>query len=269
MAQHGSNGGNDRHLTTEQLSALLDNQLPADEQATYEAHLNTCRQCQRAMANLRQTVALLHALPQPPLPRSFTLPASMGVAQDQMEQPEQLRQLRPVPALASRRRDRSDNRRAYAVRRTVRAISTIAAVIGLVFLLSSFVTSLPHGGGASSTTSSGTSNGGASSGTSMGTHQAQGATSPHYQTPVNQCASHAPTPGACHAATTGPTPTTTPVPLPTPTPTQTAGQNSPYDQTNQANAPPDLNSPQAHLAYGAVLLLIGLLGVALTRRKRD
>ncbi len=62
-----------RHLTTEQLSALLDKEASAEEQAQWEAHLSTCPQCQRALTALRQTVAMLHALPQPTLPRSFVL----------------------------------------------------------------------------------------------------------------------------------------------------------------------------------------------------
>ena len=246
---------NDRHLTTEQLSALLDKQLPVDEQAAYEAHLNTCRQCQRAMANLRQTVALLHALPQPTLPRSFTLPASAGYAPEEQEEREIVRPLRPVTTTARRG---SDNRRAYIVRRTVRAISTIAAVIGLVFLLSSFVASLPHGGGSSaSTISAGTTNGASSSAGTLGPHAAT--TSPHSMTPNNQCDKNKASTSPCSVRTPI---TPTPTPAPTSTP-QTAGQNV------QANAPPDLNSPQAHLAYGAVLLLLGILGVALTRRKRE
>lgn len=245
---------NDRHLTTEQLSALLDKQLPADEQATYEAHLNTCRQCQRAMANLRQTVALLHALPQPPLPRSFTLPASIGSAP---EEPENVRLLHPVTTTAGRGRD---NRRAYIVRRTVRAISTIAAVIGLVFLLSSFVASLPHGGFSASTSAGTTNSGTGSSAGTLGPHPA--ATSQHALTPNNQCN---------NKASTSPCSNHTPVTAtPTPAPTQpTAGQNVTAGQRVQANAPPDLNSPQAHLAYGAILLLLGILGVALTRRRRE
>ncbi|HLX39760.1 MAG TPA: zf-HC2 domain-containing protein, partial [Ktedonobacteraceae bacterium] len=74
MAQH-----NDRHLTTEQLSAFIDKQLAAEEQAACTAHLQTCQQCQQALAALRQTVMLLKALPQPALPRSFVLPTNLIV----------------------------------------------------------------------------------------------------------------------------------------------------------------------------------------------
>ncbi len=69
MQQHNE------HPTIEQLSALLDQQLAPQEQATCDAHLRTCQQCQHTLLNLRQTVALLHALPKPELPRSFVLPA--------------------------------------------------------------------------------------------------------------------------------------------------------------------------------------------------
>src|SRR6266568_3115535 len=65
-----------QHLTTEELSAFLDEQLSSQERTTIEAHLQTCERCQHELASLRQTVALLRALPQPALPRSFVLPAA-------------------------------------------------------------------------------------------------------------------------------------------------------------------------------------------------
>ena len=65
------------HLTTEQLSAFLDKQLTPQEQAFFDAHMQSCSRCQNALGELRRTVVLLHALPQPSLPRSFTLPAGI------------------------------------------------------------------------------------------------------------------------------------------------------------------------------------------------
>ena len=64
----------DRHPTIEQLSAYLDGQLSSGELSECDTHVETCQQCQQMLAELRETVALLHALPQPTLPRSFTLP---------------------------------------------------------------------------------------------------------------------------------------------------------------------------------------------------
>ncbi|MBA2681641.1 MAG: hypothetical protein H0U76_25010, partial [Ktedonobacteraceae bacterium] len=70
----------DRHLTTEELSALLDNHLAQEEAGEdHHGHLASCQQCQQELADLKQTVRLLHALPPPPLPRSFILP--VGISQ--------------------------------------------------------------------------------------------------------------------------------------------------------------------------------------------
>ena len=76
------------HLTTEQLSASLDKQLTPQEQAFFDAHLHTCVRCQHALTELRRTVALLHAMPQPVLPRSFTLPTTIAPIQIQTVRPQ-------------------------------------------------------------------------------------------------------------------------------------------------------------------------------------
>ncbi len=62
-----------RHLTAEQLSARLDGQLSESEQRTVEAHLASCAACQRELEELRQTVALIRAVPAAVPPRSFRL----------------------------------------------------------------------------------------------------------------------------------------------------------------------------------------------------
>src|SRR5690348_10191040 len=99
----------------ERLSAYLDGELSASERAALDAHLPGCAQCQRELAALRQTRALLRALPAPALPRDFRLPAQLAVA--------------PV------------RRRPPAWARPAQAIGTIAAMIGLAFLIA---TALPH-----------------------------------------------------------------------------------------------------------------------------
>jgi|GEM_PF-473438 len=118
---------NDWHLTTEQLSALLDGQLSSDEQARLQTHLHACQQCQLRLADLRQTVALLHALPQPSLPRSFTLPVDDAV-------------VTPISAHSQRAAQLRRSTRPGYIRTTMRTLSAIAAVLGIVFLLS---TALP------------------------------------------------------------------------------------------------------------------------------
>jgi len=105
----------DWELQRERLSAYLDGELPHAERAALETHLATCEQCQGELAALRQTRALLRALPAPALPRAFTLPAQ--------------------PTLAER------GLRAPAWTRPVQALGGIAAMIGLGLLVA---TSLPH-----------------------------------------------------------------------------------------------------------------------------
>ncbi len=142
-----------QHLTTEQLSALLDKQLPAQEQTRYEAHVRACQQCQALLNDLRHTVALLHALPQPALPRSFVLSPEMLRAAPTEEA------VAPIPLtiqLEERRRQRQREQRGaqsqsqlrrYILPHTLRAMSTLVAVLGLLFVLSA----IPfHPGGASS-----------------------------------------------------------------------------------------------------------------------
>src|SRR6266702_4715355 len=108
---------------------MLDGRLPESEQEYAHKHLPTCEQCQQRQAELRQTVALLHALPQPALPRSFALPLDMTLTEQTV-----------TPIEASRRPLRSRPAEPLLpsyIRSTMRAISTIAAVIGIVFLLTS------------------------------------------------------------------------------------------------------------------------------------
>lgn len=58
----------------ERLSDYMDNQLPGLERVQLERHLRDCPRCQRTLASLQWTVALLKQAPSPKLPRSFTLP---------------------------------------------------------------------------------------------------------------------------------------------------------------------------------------------------
>ncbi|MBO0794076.1 MAG: hypothetical protein J2P36_24435, partial [Ktedonobacteraceae bacterium] len=136
----------DRHLTTEQLSAFLDEQ--AEEQASLEEHLKSCAQCQLRLADLRQTVAFLHALPQPQASRSFLLPEDTPIHQARLhtsnDQASSTKRGTPARILAWPR----------AIRNTVRAVSVLAAVLGIVFLLSAF---LPFSPGGITATSSGNS----------------------------------------------------------------------------------------------------------------
>lgn len=72
-----------KHLNSELLSAYLDGQVRPAERRRVEQHLSECEACRRELASLRQTVALLHALPRVPVPRAFTL----SQAQVELERP--------------------------------------------------------------------------------------------------------------------------------------------------------------------------------------
>lgn len=63
------------HLHEEALSELVDQERlgAVVTRDSSQQHLETCDECQVRLANLRQTVALLTALPEAPLPRDFAL----------------------------------------------------------------------------------------------------------------------------------------------------------------------------------------------------
>lgn len=123
---------NDRHLTTEELSALLDEQLSDQERIAFEEHLTTCQQCRGMLNDLRQTVALLHALPVPALPRSFALPLNTKFTPAD----------EPVPADAPIQLAQRRNQKRSRLPVIFRTLSTIAAVIGVAFLLTGAITGI-------------------------------------------------------------------------------------------------------------------------------
>jgi hypothetical protein len=231
----------DEHLTIEQRSAFLDKQLSSQEQAIVDAHLRDCQQCRQALAELRQTVALLHALPQVEVPRSFTLPARTAAVQ------EQPAHINPGATPISQ----SKRARQNSVQRAVRVVSTLAAVLGLIFILSSFVTALPHGGGASSTASSGAAN----------------TASPRATTHIKSTPNLNPTarPGIQPG---GESPAVHPSRTPTPTHAVRQGtQTSTGPPGQPAPAVLDLSGPTGHLLIGSALLVLAILGFALARRR--
>ncbi|HEX6555169.1 MAG TPA: zf-HC2 domain-containing protein [Ktedonobacteraceae bacterium] len=235
----------DRHLTTEQLSAFLDAQLSPAEQAEFNAHIESCQRCQGALASLRQTVALLRAMPQPSLPRSFALPAGVTYLQEPAA-----RQGEPTYTPARRRLPNY-------MRRSLRAMSTIAAVIGFIFLLSGILPMLTHSGG-TMTTSAGSTTAPASPNNKAMQRNA---------TATN----NAPTPTPNKASTrAGSEPGSTPAAGSTPSVKMEPKKTSPNNQTPK-QAPPvppiiDLSIPLVRQALGFVLLVIGIIGVLLTRR---
>jgi anti-sigma factor RsiW len=230
VAQH------DEHLTTEQLSAFLDKQLAPQEQAAFDAHVSTCQECQGKLADLRLTVALVRALPQEEVPRSFVLPSRLvPVAERPLH-----RRAGATPVSGQRRV------RAHALQRTVRVVSTLAAVLALIFIISGILPLVHFSGGASSTASSGSSAETKPS-TVMG-HVNRTATTDRSQAARSETPTPTPTPAARVRSNAGSSPSTAPPPP----------------------LPPalDLGQPEGRLALGALLLVLGIIGLIITRRRR-
>lgn len=242
---------NDGHLTIEQLSAFLDKQLSPEEKAVFHAHLRTCERCQGMLADLRQTVGILHALPQVEVPRSFVLPAGITPVQEPTVRPVQTVQ----PAANVVPISRGRGKPLSTLRRTVRVMGSIAAVIGIFLLLSSVITGLPHPGVGGGSTSSST---GSSTLAPRSAAQTHGALAP---TPSSQ---NSRTPSTSKVVPNG-TPkasTSTPAPQPSPTPTAQPGKSV------QPPAPIlDLTTSLGRAGIGAILLVIGILGLLSTRRR--
>lgn len=137
----------DQHLTTEQLSTLLDStdfsssevvESDQDHLADLQRHLRGCELCQQELAELRQTVALLRALPQPKLPRSFALPAAIQQSPAHpvsITSPSQ----RPITI----RNNQRQTKRTSMLRIAMRTVSGLAAVVGILFVLSSLFNVIP------------------------------------------------------------------------------------------------------------------------------
>lgn len=232
----------DEHLTTEQLSAFLNKQLSPAERAVFDAHLASCQQCQSRLADLRLTVALVRALPQEEVPRSFVLPSRLApVAERPTPRPATVT---PVP--------RQRGARVSVLQRTVRTVSTLAAVLALIFILSGILPPIHFGGGEATSTA----------GSAAPVASNQSAASNGAATPATQFGRTQPADG-----------TKTPHPTPKPTPAATAHstiRSGTYPAVQSPTLPPflDLSQPQGRLALGALLLVLGITGLVVTRRRR-
>jgi anti-sigma factor RsiW len=225
----------EKHLTTEQLSAFLDGQISEQEQAKYKAHLDTCEQCQYSLITLRETVAFLKALPQPKLSRSFELPAGKTQVIQPQHQVGRVLPLQPGRGLPQRQLP------AY-IPNILRIASSIAAVLGIVFLLSSFSFHAGSNTGSATTTSAPTTGQTNSRG-----NQADATPSAHY------------TPGAQPSVQT-----------PAPSPSAVIANNkfsnhSDQTKTLQPQILPDVSTANGRAEIGLILLVLGVLGLFLLR----
>src|SRR5262245_17931765 len=89
-----------RRITDELLSAYIDGEVTEQERALVEAAIAADEEVAWRLDSLRQTVSLLHDLPELALPRSFTL--TLDQAQmAQSAQPQVAEQLAAVPVMAA------------------------------------------------------------------------------------------------------------------------------------------------------------------------
>jgi anti-sigma factor RsiW len=232
------------HLTIEQLSATLDKQLSPQEWAVCQAHLRACQHCQGMLADLRQTSVLLRALPQPELPRSFVLPATITSPAGQISRPE----VRAPGMQITRGRSRTWP--GY-LRYSTRFISTIAAALGIIFIVSGLLVSLPRGGAttasapvtAPSSSNTGTSGTANTPQAKVQTPNADSAQNSHPKTQPRQ---------------------------PVGTGTSKSSSGNTYAE-NRANALPSILDPstiEGRMVIGVLLLILGILGVVFTRRRQ-
>ncbi|HYB00342.1 MAG TPA: zf-HC2 domain-containing protein [Ktedonobacteraceae bacterium] len=235
------------HLTIEQLSASFDKQLSPQEQAVFDAHISTCQPCQNKLSDLRLTAALLHALPEEEVPRSFVLPGNVSIIpdrtirQDAASTPIPQRQRSQIPVL----------------RRSIRVISTLAAVLALGFIISGMLPLIYHGGGGSTSTASSNSSYGAANTVHPGV------TTPGPRQPNGVL------PPVASAATTPPTVTAHSL-SPTGTARTTPGSDHSTHPGQSPTIPPaiDLSKPVARLGIGVLVLAISIIVLILTRRRR-
>jgi anti-sigma factor RsiW len=222
VAQHSN-----EHLTTAQLSAYLDKELAPDELALCDAHLATCPTCPTMLADLRLTSTLLHSLPQVAVPRSFALPSNLVV-------------LSPVRT-REEARARQTVRNQQIWRHTFRALSTLAAVLGLLLILVGALSGLPYAGRVNNTASAPVS-------------------STFAQRPQEKPATVTAVSPSVPSTSVQGTPTSH---QRTPDQASKGSQPSPNQPTG---LPLDLGEPQGRLGIGVILLVLGVLGVILTRR---
>lgn len=244
------------HLTPEQLSAFLDKQLAPTEQALLNTHLASCAHCQRVLADVRATVALVRALPMPAVPRSFTLPGNIAPFPIQPASlvspvsPVAQEAGQPVRAGAQAQRPPASLK---VMRRNLRLISAIAACLGLLFVLSGLSGFIYNAVSLPELSSSGS------------TSNTNSATVPR-STP-NIIGTRAPVRTGTGTGT-GPT-SQTPAPRPTPTPTSTGLTTRPPETPGGRPALPSFLDPGTtlgRLSLGLALVVLGIIGLFVSSR---
>ncbi|HEX9414000.1 MAG TPA: zf-HC2 domain-containing protein [Ktedonobacterales bacterium] len=226
----------------ERLSAYLDDQLSDAENAELTAHLATCERCGAELAELRGTIRLLQALPQPARPRSFAIPEGARAVHVASAR----RTLREPPASASPR---------WA--RVAQWAGTVAASVGILLLLGTALSGALMGGNERAASmpaaahSSTTQNN-----TRYGT--ADRSATPTVSAPASSATAYA----AAGQATTAPRSADTPTP---------ATNNQPGNTfaTHASPAASPVDGRAGLEITGAALLALGALGFLFGRRARS
>ena len=235
------------HLTTEQLSASFDKQLSPQERAVFDAHISTCQQCQNKLSDLRLTAALLHALPEEEVPRSFVLPGSLSIAPERT-----IRQDAAFRSIPQRPRTQRS-----VLRRSIRIVSTLAAVLALCFIISGILPLIYNGVGNSATTASSSSTFGEAN-TVHPTVTPPGVQQANRVMPSNGTAATVPPTESAHS--------------PAPTGKATTPSSSKHSTNpGQSSASPsaiDLGQPMLRLGIGVLVLIVSILGLIVARRRR-
>jgi len=265
----------DRHLTTEELSALLDDQL-ADKQTddVQSEHVTTCQQCQRELAELRQMVNLLHALPQPALPRSFVLSAGIlqATATDTSSTPQNTHttHAQNVPNIQVLRSANGVQRATRASRgyRVFNLVGSLVAVVGVLFVLSGFIPSLPNVAEGSSTASTASS-----VSAPMARQEDTAAKNPKApdSTPTVQQGAQAVQGPNNNTGQHDSTPDTTLNGKATQTPVDAQGVQPEMNTAQSANLPPpflDFGATGVRIGLGILLFIAGMMSRAVGRERR-
>jgi hypothetical protein len=250
----------DQHLTTELLSAFLDQQLTREEQASCSTHLQDCKPCQSVLDELRQTANLLRSLPQLEVPRSFTLPADFNITfypkpdyyNDQMGHTVETQTDGKKEQQVEQSTTILPRKLPVPLRRTLRTISALAAVVGLFFVLSGLITT-PQAGVHTS---------------AMPTFDsAKSSASAQSQQPP-QTAAH----GTNDNNVLGPTSTPAVQTVNTPEPQPISTQKSPAGTNSTVTWPilffPDFNQPEVRLLIGILLAILGSIGFILLAQRQ-
>jgi predicted anti-sigma-YlaC factor YlaD len=264
----------DQHLTTEQLSASLDGQVSSEEQTRWDRHLQTCEQCRQGLASLRQTVALLHALPQPALPRSFVLSQesitrytqSAAHAQDEVAMPTSLeihRATRQADLVPKQRR-----RGVAYMRGTLRALSALAAVAGILLFLSGLIAAAPRETTMSTAGSSASSSAGSSSASSSTAQSQNSQPVPATLKATPEPAGADVTPQASNNGNVSDTKASQLTPQLKPAPTAEVRKVLPVTPPLLPEVPFfDINAPSGRIGLGMLLALLGVMGFIVFKQR--